>query len=133
MFNARKQRKIAAEDAPVAAKPAVNPNAGFIDLKKVLQQLHEIARDPTGKDVEVDSSSKQGVHTFTIKVKPTEMMQRAEENGAVATEAVEAPVSPPPAEAMPVASSKGKFMRTADAKASSLSRYPESFLKSIGF
>ena len=143
MFNASKMRKMAAPKAaapapiPEAPKEAPgpggsSPTSGWIDLDKVLRDLSTIRKDPTGKDVDVTSNSKGGVHTFTIKIKPSAMLQKAEQNGAVqpqaaapqATEAVPAP------EPEPAVASSAKYVKVSSR--ASLAGYPEDFLKSIG-
>jgi hypothetical protein len=104
MFNVAKIRKAAApiikdpaearpEAAPQqgqeppqeAAKPSPGaaPTSGWVDLKKAHKDIGDLLKNPAGKEVEVKSMSKAGVHTFTITVKPTEMMARAEQNGGV--------------------------------------------------
>lgn len=156
MFNVSKIRKSAAPikaqeaqpDAPQVApqqeakpSPGSAPTSGWVDLKKAHKDIGDLLKNPAGKEVEVKSTSKAGVHTFTITVKPTEMMARAEQNGGVQqpqqpqAEAAQAPAAatqaPAQTEPEPAMASKNGVVRIASA-ATMLNNYPKDFLKTIG-
>jgi hypothetical protein len=92
MFNISKMMKSAAPQMKSPANPAIetpettqaNPSpSGFVDIKAAYEQIGKYMKNPHGYSFDVKAESKNGVHTFTITVKPTDMMQKAEENGAV--------------------------------------------------
>lgn len=159
MFNISKTMKLARGVAAPPKVPAATPNqdetqvakpkpSGFVDIKAAHEQIGNYMKNPHGYSFDVKAESKNGIHTFTITVKPTDMMQKAEENGAVknptgagvpqgpgenaapASNVVPGPGSPDFQAQEQAAAAKKKNVKVAAINLKDA--YPESFLKMIG-